>query len=327
MALVDFYQLAVLHNLSRDDVGVLSNHSHLPMPTATPSSSCSPAVRPGQTHPSPFSATQPAPKTPEREYKPAHSVPNLTPAALESPILQKLQSGTDGHKTYDTGKYEQRITQDFERHRVFVDIDVFMKHVLHVPEDWKTLWARSIRQVRHSMAFLTAHWDYSRQCRTSGAEEHRFNKPLVNMGNAILDFSKESENNILPARTPQTHLRNDPGRIHCGVMKNLSPDIVAVHDYFLPHLHSGERKRHCLERSNLTWAQPLQALEVKPWDGALVDGSSMPRLKVNGKPATTSRGVQLELTWNRTRPTAEPRPPSHAVAGTEERGGYPRDNI
>ena len=37
-------------------------------------------------------------------------------------------------------------------------------------------------------------------------------------------------------------------------------------------------------------------LEVKPWDSALVDGSCMPRLKVNGKPATTSSGVLSQLT-------------------------------
>ena len=36
---------------------------------------------------------------------------------------------------------------------------------------------------------------------------------------------------------------------------------------------------------DLTWAHPIQVLEVKPWGDALVDGECMPRLKVNGKPA------------------------------------------
>ena len=327
MALVDFYHLAVLYNLSRSDEGVFSNHSHLPMSTPTPPSSHSPTVRPGPPLPLPSSATQLGPKTPERKRKPPHSVPNLTPVALGTSILQRLQPGTDDHQTYDSHKYEQYIAQDFERHRVFVDIEVFMKHVLHVPDDWKTLWEDTIHQVKRSITFKTAAWDYSRQCEFTGTQEHRFYQPLVNMGNSILDFTKKLKNNILSPRTPQSYLVNDPRRIHRGVMKNLSPDIVAVHNDFLHHLDSNERETHCLKDSNLTWAHPLQVLEVKPWDGALVDGSCMPRLKVNGKSATTSRGVHPELTWNRTRPTAEPRPPSHAVAGTEERGGYPRDNI
>ena len=65
---------------------------------------------------------------------------------------------------------------------------------------------------------------------------------------------------------------------------------MAVHDGFLPHINPEEREEGCLKKSNLTWAQPLQALEVKPWDSALVDGSCMPRLKVNGKHAAASRG-------------------------------------
>jgi hypothetical protein len=67
------------------------------------------------------------------------------------------------------------------------------------------------------------------------------------------------------------------------MMKDLSPDVVAVHGGFLPHMRSSERNEACLKELNLTWAQPLQALEIKPWDSALVDGSCMPRLKVNGE--------------------------------------------
>ena len=50
-----------------------------------------------------------------------------------------------------------------------------------------------------------------------------------------------------------------------------------------------ERPR--LKKANLTWAQPLQVLEVKPFDSSIVDGSRMPRLMRNGKPAEISPNV------------------------------------
>ena len=291
MALVDFFQLAVLYNLSRGDVGILSNRSHPPPMSATPLSSRSSAVEPSQT--CSLSSTQFVLKTPERNPKATRPVLDPTPIALGSSILQKLQPDTDEPETYDSDKYEQYITHDFERHRVFVDIDVFMKHVLHVPENWKDLWGWTIERVKRSKAFSTAHLDYSHLCETRGVEEHKFYQPLIKMGNAILDLPKKLLDDSVNPKTPQRYLRNDPRRVFSGVMTNLSPDIVAVHNDFLPHIHSGERDQQCLEQSNLTWAQPLQVLEVKPWDSALVDGSFMPRLKVNGKSTTTSRDVLL----------------------------------
>jgi hypothetical protein len=232
-------------------------------------------------------------KTPETKRDATLPAPDVTPIALGTAIRQRLEFDTDLARKYDTADYEQYILQDFERHRVFVDIDVFMKDVLHVPENWKNLWGRTIRRIKRDRVFSTAHWDYSRQCGTQGVQEWRFYKPLVDMGNAILDFSESSPDDTVKPQTPQRYLRNDPKRILYGVMNNLSPDVVAVHDGFLPHIRSGERDKQHLKQSNLTWAQPLQALEVKPWDSALVDGSCMPRLKVNGKPTTTSRNVLL----------------------------------
>ena len=293
------------------------------MPTATSSSSHTPAVKPGQTRPLPSSTTQLWPKTPERKRDLVRSVPATTPLSIGTSILQKVQIDTDEAQTYDSDKYEQYITQDFERHRVFIDIEVFMTHILRVPENWETLWERTIQRIKCDQAFTAAQLDYCCQCGTQGVAEASFYMPLVAMGNAILSISK-SDGGPVQAETPQIYIRNDPKRILCGSMKNLSPDIVAVHETLSPHICSGIRDGRPLNRSNLTWAQPLQVLEVKPWDGALVDGSCMPRLKVNGKRAITSCDVHSELMWNRTRPTAEPRPPSHAVAGTEDKGGYLR---
>ena len=116
----------------------------------------------------------------------------------------------DEAKRYDSSKYEEYIVQDFERHRVFVDIDVFMKHVLHVPDNWKDLWGETIRQIERDAAFSISYMDYSIQCSIQGAEETRFYKPLVGMTNAILDFSANHSKNESSLKPLNVTLRNDP---------------------------------------------------------------------------------------------------------------------
>jgi hypothetical protein len=103
---------------------------------------------------------------------------------------------------------------------------------------------------------------------------HRVNDPLPPVSS-----NSESDESVKP-RTPQRYLRNDPRKVFGGVIGNLSPDIVAVHEESLPHL---------TPEGHVTWAQTLQALEVKPSDGALIDGSCIPRLIVDGEWATISR--------------------------------------
>ena len=189
---------------------------------------------------------------------------------------------------YDSPEYERYIIQDFDYHRVFIDIDVFMKHVLHVPENWKELWGETVRRIKRDKAFSIAHWDYSRQCETQGVQERGFYKPLVDMGNAILDFRESSPGDCVMPRTPRRYLRNDPKRVLRGVTNDLSSGPAAVHHGFLLHVCSGERDEHRFRESDFTWVQPLQALEGGSWDSVLVDGSYMPRLKANGSSTTTS---------------------------------------
>ena len=105
------------------------------------------------------------------------------------------------------------------------------------------------------------------------------------MGNVILSFSEPSSDDTIKPQISQRHLTNDPKR----VMKNIPPDIVAVRDGFLLHILSGEDEEWHLEDPNLTPAQPFQMQEAKPQGDALVDGSWMPRLKIDGKSATGSR--------------------------------------
>jgi len=279
MALVDFYQLAVLYNLSCRDEGVLSNRSHPPpMPPANPDQPGSFLLR----------SIQPVPKTPERKRDATLSAPNQTPMSHGTSTLQKLEHDTDKAQKHDSAKYEQYIAQDFERHRVFVDIDVFMKNVLHVPKNWKKLWGPTINRIKRNKKFSTPHWEYARKCGAHRTLEEEFYKPLVQMGNAVLDLSESLANKSVKARTPQRYLRNDPRKMSDGVMKGLSPDVVTVHRDFLHNIGPGEMTEQRLTKSNLSWAQPLQVLEVKPWDNALVDGSHMPRLKVEGEPTIAS---------------------------------------
>jgi len=291
MALIDFYQLAVLFKLSCGNVGTPPNRSHLPpMPATTPSSSRSPSDQSSRVDPFISPSMQLVPKTPERKPDVTLPVQGHTPLTVGTSILQRLVPDEDQVPKYDCAKYEEYIAQDFKRHRVFVDIEVFMKHVLHVPEDWRELWGETIEEIKRDEAFSAAYFDYSSQCKTQGLEE-RFYKPLVDMANAIFSCCKLSERDCVKPRTNQRYFRNDPKRVHLGVMNNLSPDLVAVHNDF--KLDSKELERQRIGDADMSWAHPLQVLEVKPSGGALIDGSSMPRLKVNGKPQKTSNCVVL----------------------------------
>jgi hypothetical protein len=225
------------------------------------------------------------PQTPQQNRGPAQSARGLTPESHGTSHFQKLQCAAEQSKKYNSSKYEEYIVQDFERHRIFVDMEIFMKYVLQVPDNWQELWGATISEIKRDQVFWIAYCEYIRECKTTGADETRFYKPLVDMANAILDVSSndESDESVKP-RTPQRYLRNDPRRVLDGVINGLSPDIVAVHKESLPRLPPGE---------HVTWAQALQALEVKPSDGALIDGSCIPRLTVNGEWAKISRDDAL----------------------------------
>lgn len=201
--------------------------------------------------------------------------------------MQKLEPDAERPRKPSISKYEQYIAQDFERHRVFVDMEVFMRHVLHVPENWRKIWGKTIQDIKHSDAFWAALCDYNSKCEIEDTPESSFYEPLVDMVNAVFDFA---DGQPLPkALRPKTRLhclRNDPKKILNGILSPLIPDIVTVHEKLFEGLLPEERQQRRLQETNLTWAHPLQMLEVKPGGRLLVDGSWMPRLKVNGKSDT-----------------------------------------
>jgi len=181
----------------------------------------------------------------------------LDPSQIQPQCPAKHSSYTSRDATEQPPEYDDEdILREFEYHRVSVDIDVFMEHVLHVPENWRELWRRTIMRIKRDETSLISCWDHRRECEIQGAEESKFYRPLVDMANAVLDFlAKDSLDESVKLRTPQRYLRNNPKKIHP-------------------------------EGPNLAWAEPLQ---VELSDDALDDGSWIPRSKVNGERATTSR--------------------------------------
>ena len=232
--------------------------------------------------------TQSTPKTPEHKRHAALSIQKSTPTSCGTSILQSLEPDTDESQENREIEYEQYIARDFKRHRVFVDIDVFMENVLHVPKNWKELWGPIIEAIKLNKDFSGASTLYTTECKQENGGVTRFYTPLVDMGNAILSVFGSSDNDLIKPKTPQQYLRNDP-KILGRVMNDLSPDIVAVHGELLLHFNPEELKERHLDETSLSWAQPLRILEVKPLGGALVNRPSMQRSKVNGKCTTYSR--------------------------------------
>lgn len=120
-------------------------------------------------------------------------------------------------------------------------------------------------------------------CNDRGTNEADLYGPLVAMINAILEATCKSTVEAIKPRTSQRYIRNDPKKLHHGVLNEagLSPDVIALHEDLYRKLGPEEIKNGKLDTSFLTWAHPLQVLEVKHIDNVPVDGSYMPRLKTN----------------------------------------------
>jgi hypothetical protein len=249
MALVDFYQLGLLYKLARCNGGTPSNHTHPPLPT------------PPNSHPR-----------------------GITPPAHGTSVIHKLGPEEESPARHTSSTYEEYLTEDFNHHRVFIGMETFMTHVLRIPDDWKEVWGPTIEQIKRSPGFLIAHETYFACC-DNRVPEKSFYEPLAQMANAIyaVTESESSDESVKPL-TQLRYLRGDTRKIFGGVMPDLSPDIIAVQRELYTQLRQADGKtQRPGSGSKLTWAQPLQVLEVKAWGTVIDDGSSMPRLKENGK--------------------------------------------
>ena len=277
MALVDFYQLVVLYKLRREDANFLPTQSVHPLPmSATPPPSPAPVlVDPGQasssTHPS---AQTLQPKTPPRSSSAAHSVPGITPCSRGTSVRSRQEGNTDRVDGYKRDEYDDYVREDL-RSRVFIDFEVFMKSVLHVPTDWKEEWKSMIEAVKKDSAFTQFRERYRQCCEDSKSLEEEFYEPLMETANAVLNVLSQLE---FPKDSgiPHRYHVNAPKVVRGGVIDKvgLIPDLVVLHEGREPG-----------GRLGLHWANPLHVLEVKPYDNALCTGVSLPRLVVDGKPA------------------------------------------
>ena len=252
MALVDFYALVALHNMRRADAGCLSIPSHPTMSSSTPPGSPSLSVEPDEARLSP--TIQPEFKTPERKRGASHAVPDLIPLSLGSSTCQSQESETDRVERFHRADYDGYIREDL-RSRVFVDFEVFMKYVLHVPDDWKTAWGPAIEAVKADPDFKRHHEEYCKQCNKFDFEKESFYAPLMNTTNAVLGVLSRSAFDGISPKISQ----------HCHVNK------------FQPS-----------EKEDLHWANPLHILEAEPYDNVLCDGTRMPRLVIDGECTTGS---------------------------------------
>jgi len=267
MALVDFYQLAVLFNLRRRDAQFLSEHSYPPMSTPAPP----------RTYASLPHHNFVVPTTPPRGRDPS-TVLGLTPVSRGAAIHKGQEGDTDRVDKYDRADYEDYIREDLGC-RVFVDYEVFMKQVLHVPDDWKTRWGPAIDAVKADGEFKRHHEQYCKMCNEGMTPEKEFYSPLMETANAVLEVVSRSNFNHIPSERRQYYCVSDPSHLRGGVMskKNLCPDIVLLHKNRTPPEDTKEKLVY--------WANPLHVLEVKPYDNAICDGARMPHLIVDGEDA------------------------------------------
>ena len=270
MALVDFCQLVDLYKLHHPDVCFLPIPSHPLFMSISPPP---PSVEPNGA-PLPHPPTQVYPETPRKDRSAAyHSRIQSTPQNPGSGSRMKQEGNTDRKERYAREEYEEYIREDLSS-RVFVDFEVFMKSVLHVPADWKTRWRVDIEKVKADPKFREHHGEYCRWCNQNGTREESFYAPLVKIAGAVLEVASQSDELKIAPGNPQHYVVNDPKKLRGGVINRvgLSPDIVVLHDSCEPS-----------EGQRLHWANALHILEVKPYDNALCEGWSVPRLVVDGK--------------------------------------------
>ena len=273
MALLDLHRLVFLHKLRFEDAGFLPTRSDLPPMTSTPPRSAVPEAERQTT----------VYITPKRIPKVLSSAVGFgTPTNRGSSVCQRQEAAADEIRRYKRRDYDEYIREDLDN-RVFIDFDVFLKSVLHVPGDWKTKWERAIEAVKKNKKFKKSYKAYCEECNKCGGHEVEFYKPLINTANAVLDVVSDFKLGDVSG-TPQYYHRCDPKHIQGGIMDwvGLCPDVVV-----LPKDYDSSKKR------NLHWANPLHVLEVKPSDAAICDGENIPRLMVDGKHVTSPlRGWQ-----------------------------------
>lgn len=113
----------------------------------------------------------------------------------------------------DCQDYDFHICEELHN-RVFVDFEVFMKSVLHVPHDWKDVWGLAIAVVKTNGNFAKCHAQYCQKCNQPGLHKKSFYTPFVDTMNTVLDALSGSG---IVAITPQCYPITDSIVVLCGV--------------------------------------------------------------------------------------------------------------
>lgn len=202
-------------------------------------------------------------------------MPGINTLSLGSSMHQEWHEGdTNRVKKPNRVDYDNYISEHLKS-RVFVDFEVLIKHILQVPDDWRTRWGPAIEAVKMDLEFQKHHEEYLEQCDKASAHEKSLYGPLTNTANAVLDVLSRSTFDGISPKTPQCYRINDQKRLRGGVFSksSISPDIVLLHKDLQP------------SEGDLHWVNPLHILEVSR---VLCNGRNMPRLAINGECATCS---------------------------------------
>ena len=192
-------------------------------------------------------------KTPESKRGASCPAPDPTPLSHPSSVCRRQESDTDQVEEYESRDYEE--ARGDLGSRVFVDFEVFMKHVLHVPDDWKTRWGPAIEAVKAELEFKIYHEEHRRHCGKPESQKASFYEPLMNTVKAVLDVLARPTLDRISSEAPQPHPVNGP--------------------------------KKPVEEEDPQWAEPLYLLEIKACGSAICDGTTMPRLVVDGEDPTS----------------------------------------
>ena len=330
MALVDFYQLVLLYKLALGDVGILSDHPHpsdMPAPTLMGPPLASIANTrlysfPTYLRPEPGSLNRPPtiptnPSTPQA--KGTSAVPKQEPytglatkydsddyrrfirqdfehhrvfVGMEDFMTTVLHVPDDWRSQWGPAIREIKVNQTFIDHH-----GSYTKHCDTPGSKESAFYAPLVNMVNAILDVASK--SSFKSVRPKTPQRYVRNDPakvfcgILNEANLSPDIVAVHKDLVhIPkkgkVKKPPLERENPPPKPSEVEGPPLGKD-EAENPLLDPDDDDGERPR--LKKSNLTWAQPLQVLEVKPFDSSIVDGSRMPRLMRNGKPTETFANV------------------------------------
>lgn len=133
---------------------------------------------------------------------------------------------TTGQAKYQKADYDDYVKEDLRTHRVFVDVEQFMRVVLRLPEDWRTSLKDVVERVRGDAAFSECLFAYRTKCNQPGPVESKLYALRADMNNRAMEVIEDHYKSQPLIR----YYRNDPQKLYGGVLnkKNLSPDLLEL---------------------------------------------------------------------------------------------------